>query len=239
LSACGAALPCGRLKLLLIDCHKHLNPNLFLFFLAFKRFAGLQCEEKFEVPSWEQIYAMLLDLARKIQDDKFNPDAIVGVSRGGWTPARVLSDLLENPKIANVKAEFYLGVAQTKKEPMITQSVSVNVKGKRVLVVDDVSDTGRSLCLVKTHLLEQGAKTLKIATLYYKPWSITKPDYYEKTTRDWVIFPWERKETFRKVVEKFAQKGKPAEKAVKTLASYGFDRELAERFLKELGEGHR
>ncbi len=196
----------------------------------------MQEDEKFEVPTWEQIYAMLLDLARKILDDEFNCDVIVGVSRGGWTPARVLSDLLENPEIANVKAEFYLGVAKTKREPVITQSVSVNVKGKKVLVVDDVSDTGKSLHLVKTHLLEQGAKSLKIATLYYKPWSITKPDYYEKTTRDWIIFPWERKEALRKVIEKFEQNGKSVEDAKQTLVGYGFDSELAERFVREVSE---
>jgi len=194
----------------------------------------LQQDEQFEIPTWEQIYAMLLDLARKIRNDKFNPDIIVGVSRGGWTPARVLSDLLENPEIANVKAEFYLGVAETKKEPIITQSVSVNVKDKKVLVVDDVSDTGKSLQLVKTHLLEHGAKALKIATLYYKPWSITIPDYYEKTTSDWIIFPWERKEAFRKVIEKFEQKGKSIEDAKQVLIRCGLDPELAERFVREI-----
>lgn len=196
----------------------------------------MQEDEKFEVPTWEQIYAMLLDLARKILDDEFNSDVIVGVSRGGWIPARVLSDLLENPEIANVKAEFYLGVAETKREPVITQSVSVNVKGKKVLVVDDVSDTGKSLHLVETHLLEQGAKSLKIATLYYKPWSITKPDYYEKTTRDWIIFPWERKEALRKVIEKFEQNEKSVEDAKQTLVRYGFDSELGERFVREVSE---
>jgi hypothetical protein len=196
----------------------------------------LQKGKGFEIPTWEQIYAMLLDLAQEIMKDRFNPDIIVGVSRGGWTPARVLSDLLENPKIANVKAEFYLGVAETKKVPVITQSVSVNVNDKTVLVVDDVSDTGKSLRLVKNHLLEQGAKDLKIATLYYKPWSVTKPDYYERITRDWIIFPWERKEAFRKVVEKFAQKGKSAGEAKQVLTNHGFDPELAERFIKELFE---
>jgi len=199
----------------------------------------LQQSGKFEIPTWEQIYEMLLDLAHKIRRDKFNPDIIVGVSRGGWTPARVLSDLLENPKIANVKAEFYLGVAETKKEPVITQSVSVNVKDLKVLVVDDVSDTGKSLRLVKTHLLEQGATALKIATLYYKPWSVTTPDYHEKTTSDWIIFPWERKEAFRKVIEKFQQKGKSAEEAKQTLIKYGLDMDLAQRFFSELFEDPR
>jgi len=192
--------------------------------------------EGLEIPTWEQIYAMLLDLAQKIRKDMFNPDMIVGVSRGGWTPARVLSDLLENPEIINIKAEFYIGIAETKKKPVITQPVSVDVKDKAVLVVDDISDTGKSLRLVKTHLMEQGVKYVKIATLYYKPWSVTVPDYYMKTTCGWIIFPWERKEAFQKVVEKFEQNGKSAEEAKQTLTRYGFDIKLAERFIKEYSE---
>lgn len=189
---------------------------------------------KFEIPTWEQIYKMLLSLSSKIERDSFSPDVIIGVSRGGWAPARVLSDLLENPEIANVKVEFYLGVDERRKEPIITQSVSVKVKFKRVLVVDDVSDTGRSLRLVKDYLLKKGVKNLKTATLYHKPWSVTLPDFYEKTTRNWIIFPWERKEAFRKVVEKFQESGKSIEEAKLTLIKYGFDPVLAERFSKEI-----
>jgi hypoxanthine phosphoribosyltransferase len=192
--------------------------------------------EGFDIPSWEQIYEFLLDLSEKIRDDGFVPDVIVGVSRGGWIPARILSDLLENPEIANVRAEFYVGVAETKHEPVITQSVSVDVRDKSVLVVDDVSDTGSSLRLVKTHLVDQAAKAVKIATLYFKPWSITVPDYYERTTRDWIIFPWERKEALRKVAEKFHRNGRSAGEAGETLVRYGFERELAARFIREISE---
>ncbi|UCE96984.1 MAG: phosphoribosyltransferase [Candidatus Bathyarchaeota archaeon] len=180
---------------------------------------------------------MLLELAQKIRKDKFSPDVIVGISRGGWIPARILSDLLEHPEIANVKAEFYLGVAETTKEPVITQTVSTNVKDKKVFLVDDVSDTGKSLRLVKDYLLEQGAKALKIATLYYKPWSITKPDYYEKTTQDWIIFPWERKEALRRVIEKFQKNGKTIDEARQALMKSGFDQELAKQFIEEISTG--
>lgn len=79
-------------------------------------------ELKFEAPTWDQIYFMLLGLADRIRKDRFEPDIIVGVSRGGWPPARVLSDLLSNPNLANVRAEFYLGVAETKGEPSLTQT---------------------------------------------------------------------------------------------------------------------
>ncbi len=176
---------------------------------------------------------MLLFLAKKIRADKFDCDLIVGVSRGGWVPARVLSDLLENSSIANVRAEFYLGIGESKKEPLITQPISVPVKGKNLLVVDDVSDTGKSLCLVKSHLLNESVTELRIAALYYKPWSILEPDYYVKKTRRWIIFPWERKEAFRKIVEKTKQEGRSLEEMKRILVDSGFNQKLIDTFATE------
>jgi len=192
---------------------------------------------EFEIPTWEQIYELLLNLAYHIRKARFKPDVIVGVSRGGWPPARIMSDLLENPELANVKAEFYLSVAETKGEPVITQPVSVSVKGKKVLVVDDVADTGKSLALVREHLKEQGAIEVKIATIYYKPWSIVIPNWFEKKTSRWIIFPWERKETVRRILEKCEKQGKTLDEAKETLIKYGFDRKLVEKFIQEIKEG--
>lgn len=195
------------------------------------------CSEiEFEVPTWNQIYEMLLNLAEKIRKNGFKPDIIVGVSRGGWPPARVLSDLLGNPNLANVKAEFYLGVAETKGEPVITQPVSMTVAGKKVLIVDEVADTGKSLKLVKEHIIGEGAAEVKVATVYYKPWSIVKPYYYEKETSRWIVFPWEVKETIRKIVKKCGKKGKTAEEETAKLVKAGIYPELVRRFLKEILE---
>ena len=186
-----------------------------------------------EAVSWDEIYTMLVNLADKIKKDRFKPDVIVGVSRGGWPPARVLSDLLENPELANVKVEFYVGVNETKKEPVITQPISVPVKNKKVLVVDDVADTGRSLLLVRQHLLENGAKEVKVATIYYKPWSKIIPDYYERETNCWIVFPWERRETVRNVLEKLMKKGKTVEEVKEVLVKAGLESWIVEKFVKE------
>ena len=191
-------------------------------------------ELEFEIPSWHQIYELLLNLASTVRKSGFEPEIIVGVSRGGWPPARVMSDLLENPNVASVAAEFYVGVAETKGKPVITQPVSVSVKGKRVLVVDDVADTGESLRLVRSYLEEQGATEVKTATIYYKPWSVMIPDYYEKETRSWIIFPWERKETVRKIVEKCKRQGDSIDEAKEKLVSSGLERKLVERFIQEI-----
>jgi hypothetical protein len=191
---------------------------------------------EFEIPTWEQIYELLLNLAGRITKTGFKPDVIVGISRGGWLPARIMSDLLENLEIANVKATFYLGVAETKGDPIITQPVSVSVCGKKVLVVDDVSDTGKSLALVRSHLVERGAKDVKFVTIYCKPWSIVIPDWFEKETKFWIIFPWDRKENVRLILEKCMQKGKIVEEVKEILVRGGLDRALIERFFKEISE---
>ena len=189
---------------------------------------------EFEVPTWDEIYEMLLNLAEKIQKDKFRPDLIVGICRGGWPPARVMSDLLGNPKMANISVEFYVDVAETKSKPMLTQPVSVPVKGKKVLIMDDVADTGKTLKVVKEHLFSRGAEEVKIATIYYKPWSTVIPDYYEKETRRWVVFPWERKETVRNLMKKHRK-----EEVRKKLVKGGMDPKLADRFISEVLEEKR
>jgi hypoxanthine phosphoribosyltransferase len=191
---------------------------------------------EFEVSTWNQIYDMLLSLAEKIRKDGFKPDIIVGVCRGGWPPARVLSDLLDNPNLASVKAEFYLGVAETKGEPILTQPVSTTVTNKKVLIVDEVADTGKSLKLIKEHIIKEGAAEVKIATVYYKPWSIIIPDYYERETRCWIVFPWEIKETVQKIVKKCREKRKTVEVEVDKLVKAGLSAELVRRFLKEILE---
>jgi hypoxanthine phosphoribosyltransferase len=193
-------------------------------------------ERVFEIPTWNQIYYMLLNLAQKIRRSKFKPDILVGVSRGGWPPARVLSDLLDNPNLANVRAEFYVGVAETKTEATLTQPVSALVKGKKVLIVDEVADTGKSLKLVKDHIVEQGAKEVRIATVYYKPKSIIKPEYYEKETSLWIVFPWEIKETVHKIVKKCRKEAKSIDEETVKLVQAGIPARLVKRFLKEILE---
>jgi len=187
-----------------------------------------------EAVSWNEIYEMLLSLADKIKQDKFEPDILVGVCRGGWIPACIFSDLLQKTQLASVKVEFYTGIAKAKREPMITQPVSAPVDGKKVLVIDDIVDTGKSIDVVKWHIRELKAKEVKIATLYRKPWSKTVPDYYEKETDKWIIFPWEIKETVISLTKEYLENGKSIEEAKRKLIETGIDRKYIEKFTEEI-----
>ena len=190
----------------------------------------LTSNSKYEAPGWDHIYEMLLRLAKKIKTTGFKPEVIVGVSRGGWPPARVMSDLLENSHVANMKVEFYKDIGVRSKTPRITQRVTAEVNGRTVLVVDDVADTGHSLKVVVDHLRRKGAMNLKVCTIYMKPQSIFRPDFYAKTTRKWIIFPWERLEAVRLIARRMGPRRAGPSAIARELRNSG----ISPRLVKEL-----
>ena len=189
-------------------------------------------EFEYEVPSWNQIYGMLQIQAQKIQSSHYKPDIIVGVARGGLVPARILLDLLEIRDFAIIQIEYYQGINQPGTQPVLKQCLNTDLSGKKTLLVDDVSDGGKSLQLAKRHLQEKGAKEVKIATLYIKPQTITLSDYYEKQTKHWIVFPWEIKESIRKIQEQ--HKGKRTiNQEITKLVKAGLLKQMAEKYLKD------
>jgi len=188
----------------------------------------------FHSPWWDELYFKVVKLADLIESSGFKPDVIVGVARGGWVIARLLSDLLDNPNVASVKVEFYRDIAKTAEEPVISQPLSTPVSGLKVLIVDDVADTGKSLDLVKKHVQERGAREVKVATVYYKPWSIVKPDYYVDETTTWIIFPHEIKETMTKLLERWLKEGLSLEEAKLKLRSTGIQPKALEALLPKV-----
>ena len=194
---------------------------------------AIYSETKYEIPTWNQIYDMLLHQAQKIQTGGYKPDIIIGIARGGVIPSRILSDLLETKDLATIQIEYYDGINQTKQEPILKQCLTTPLTDKKTLLVDDTSDSGSSLQLARKHLQQQGAKETKIATLYAKLETITKPDYYEKLTSNWIVFPWDAKETVRKIFEKQAGK-RVTDKEIAKLVKAGLPKQLAEKFLREM-----
>ena len=196
----------------------------------------MENKAEFEVPTWNQIYSMLRSQAGKIRCSGFKPDVIVGVARGGWVPARVLSDLLGIDSLATVRVKFYLGVDVTRAAPVLTQGVSADVTGKKVLLVDDIADTGESLRVAMEHLQQQRVAEVRVATVYRKPLSVVTPDFYEKETGRWVVFPWDAKETIKKILEK--SKGIVSVDAAK-LVKAGLPKQLVEEVLEEADEAKK
>ena len=171
---------------------------------------------------------MMIELARQIKGGGYSPEVIVGVSRGGWPPARVMSDLLENRNLANMKVEFYKNIGVTAKRPKITQPVTSEVVGRRVLVVDDVADSGHSLRVTVKHIARRGAREIRVCTLYLKPNSIFKPNHYARTTSKWVIFPWERLEAIH-LIKRNLKSGGNTRAVIRELKGSGLTASLIRR----------
>lgn len=191
----------------------------------------------YAAPSWDRVYEMLMDMALQIRKSGFNPDIIVGVSRGGWAPGRILSDLLENTHTVNLKIEFYVGIGKTAGKPIVTQPIGEDISGKRVLVVDDVSDTGKSLKVAMEHMLEKGVAGVKTATIYFKPHSTFKPDFFADSTANWIIFPWERLEATKLLIQEAKAEGRGLESVRRILDRCGFDSKTIESLIQLTGDG--
>jgi hypoxanthine phosphoribosyltransferase len=194
---------------------------------------ALSANVEYEVPTWNQIYDMLLSQTRKIQINDYKPEVIIGVARGGLVPARILSDLLEITELGFLQIEFYQNINKSKDQPTLRQSLTVQVTGKKTLIVDDIADTGESLRLANVHTKKLGASEIKNATLYQKPKSTITPDFFEKQTLNWVVFPWDTKETLRRIIER--QLGKRIlNQEVAKLVKAGLPSHLAEKLLKDM-----
>ena len=143
-----------------------------------------------------------------------------------------MSDLLQNPNLANMRVEFYKDIGVRNKKPRITQPATMEVVRKRVLVVDDVSDTGHSLRVVADHLRRKPVKELRVCTIYMKPQSIYRPDYFARTTRKWIIFPWERLEAVHLISNRFRAHRTRVSSTVKALKGSGISARLVRQLLR-------
>ena len=141
--------------------------------------------------TWDDVHLMSLRIAKRVVEEGYKPDAIVGVLRGGFIVARIVADALGIEDLGAVEVKFYKGIAEHAERPIITQPLTLDVRDKKVLIVDDVVDSGRTLEVVTEQVRLRGASTVKSAALFTKPKSIIHPDFYITMTTDWIIFPWE------------------------------------------------
>jgi hypoxanthine phosphoribosyltransferase len=151
--------------------------------------------------SWEEIEGACKRISEEIIAKGFAGYILVGVSRGGLVPLRLISDYISAQVVSTIGVRFYEDIGRTSDEPEVFFPVQGDVRGKNILLIDDISDTGKSLIAAMDHLRVQGAKEIVVATICKKPHTSLDPDIYETETSAWVIFPWEVQETIKKIVE--------------------------------------
>jgi hypoxanthine phosphoribosyltransferase len=144
-----------------------------------------------EVLTWPAYADAARDLARMVADDAYQPDLILAIARGGLLIAGSVSYALGVKNLHVINVEYYTGVNERLDFPVILPPPLnlVDLAAARLLVVDDVADTGHTLALVRDFCLPQVAE-LRSAVLYQKPHSVIDCDYVWKRTDRWIDFPW-------------------------------------------------
>ncbi|WP_373426967.1 phosphoribosyltransferase [Microbacterium sp. SORGH_AS_0888] len=141
--------------------------------------------------SWDGFGEACRDIARSIVAEGFVPEVVVAIARGGLLPAGAIAYGLGIKNCGAINVEFYTGIGTVLDAPeLLPPELDMTyLDGRKVLLVDDVADSGRTLDLAVRLLTEQGAE-VRSAVIYTKPTTIIQPDYSWKDTALWIDFPW-------------------------------------------------
>lgn len=155
------------------------------------------------VMDWNYFYRLAKTVGDKINNSNYKPDVIVGLARGGWVLARVLCDFIGVKDLVSLKVEHWGVTATPDGTAKIRNELNVDLKGKKVLVVDDITDTGESMRVAVDYIKSLGPAEVKTASLQHLTCAKFKSDYVgEELPWFWVIFPWNFTEDMCTIVPK-------------------------------------
>jgi hypothetical protein len=141
--------------------------------------------------TWDLFGTASRELAVRIADSGFEPDLLLSVARGGLFVAGALGYALDVKNLHVMNVAFYTGVDQRLAMPVMLPPVPdvVDLAGAKVLVADDVADTGETLKLVRDFCVDHVAE-VRCAVIYQKPHSKVRSEYVWRHTDRWINFPW-------------------------------------------------
>lgn len=146
--------------------------------------------------SWDDIDALTRQLAESLRGHHF--DAVMAITRGGMIPGCLISEMLDIRNVMTAAVMFYTAVEKTIDEPRFLQfPADPLLVGKRILIVDDVWDSGKTAMAVRHRVIEAGGLP-SVAVIHYKPaasrYPDHRPDFVAYETDAWIVYPWEPEE---------------------------------------------
>ncbi len=153
---------------------------------------------------WSAAIRHCYELAMKVAESSYVPQTIIAISRGGLIPARIVSDVLNVYELYAVRSTFYMHGRTVGGKPLISAHLPAElVKGRRVLVVDEVVDTGATMVNVLDYLRKLDPLEVRAAVIHYKSSTSTyRPDYYVVELKEWkwIYYPWSLVETMQDIL---------------------------------------
>lgn len=184
-------------------------------------------------PSWADMNQLAFKIAKQAIAQNSQFDRIITLAKGGWPLTRSLVDFLDVKEVASIGVKFYAGINKRLSKPQIYQDIPVNIAGEKVLLFDDVADTGESLKFVQSYLLKKGVAAVQTAALFYKPHSVLKPDFYGAETSAWIIFPYDLVDSIKILGKKWLDQGLKKEALVERFLKLNFKAEWLDFYLKQ------
>jgi hypoxanthine phosphoribosyltransferase len=135
---------------------------------------------------------MVKYVAENVKTSGYAPTTVIGLARGGWIPARLICDFLGITDLLSLKVEHWLQTGKTKDEATIRYPLNIDLSGKNLLVVDDITDTGKSLITATEYLKQFNPSNMRTVTMQYIPKSRFRPNYFSEEVKEWIwfIYPW-------------------------------------------------
>ena len=147
-----------------------------------------------EIMTWDMFGTASRDLARMVVLDGYEPDMVLAIARGGLLIGGAIGYALSIKNVYTMNVEFYTGVDERLDVPRILPPAPdfVDLTDGKILVVDDVADTGHTLASVQEFCVGKVGE-VRTGVLYEKSHSVVKCDYAWKKTDKWINFPWSDK----------------------------------------------
>lgn len=176
--------------------------------------------------TWRQYHTLARKLAASILDQTTPFDKVVAISRGGLTLGHLLTDFLRIP-ISTITIQSYTDI-QAHGEVALTEKLQTSIKGKRILLVDDVADSGKTLQRAISYLRRLQPANITTVTMFYKLHSQFRPDFFATITKKWILFPYEPTEMILLITKQMEQEGKTKAQVQQFLERLGYtDPEIA------------
>ena len=147
-----------------------------------------------EIMTWDMFGQATRDLSQMVHDDGYEPDMILSIARGGLLPGGAMGYAMSVKNVYTMNVEFYTGIDERLDVPRILPPAPdfVDLSDGKILIVDDVADTGNTLKSVE-EFCEGKVGEVRTAVLYEKSHSIVKCHYIWRRTDEWINFPWSDK----------------------------------------------
>ncbi len=159
-----------------------------------------------KIVTWDEVCEWTYKLAQKIAESGWTPNTIVAIARGGYAPARLLCDYLGINELVSIQIVHWPSTAEVAERAYVKYQPPPGLDGKRILIVDDIVDTGDSIILAREYI-ERNYKDVEVRTAamqWISSVAKIKPDYWVIEVKDWTwfVYPWNVTEDMTNFIRK-------------------------------------